>query len=269
MQLAVPGALSTPEVAVAGSPVARRLVREVVTGADGLRRVDVIGPGGYGQSARLDALASAFATAGVEVRRELPAPGHELGSEIALLIDDVHRCSPAELQALNRLAAGPLSYLVVAHRPWPRPNGISALGAALAVHRHPVVLDALDRAGVASRATLRVGEPASSSGSLGPLVELVFERTAGLPVLVDRLLDALVEQAGADRARSRCPTGPRPGCWPSSATRWPPRSRGCARCCWPWRSEPRSRPRCWCPCSVWPARRSWTSCWRPRGPPAC
>ena len=211
MQLAVPGARSTPEVAVAGSPVARRLVREVVTGADGLRRVDVIGPGGYGKSALLDALASAFATAGVEVRRELPAPGHELGSEIALLIDDVHRCSPAELQALNRLAAGPLSYLVVAHRPWPRPNGISALGAALAVHRHPVVLDALDRAGVASRATLRVGEPASSSGSLGPLVELVFERTAGLPVLVDRLLDALVEQAGADRARIPLPDRSPPG----------------------------------------------------------
>ncbi|HVH22782.1 MAG TPA: helix-turn-helix transcriptional regulator [Pseudonocardia sp.] len=207
----MPGARSTPEVAVAGSPTARRLVREVVTGADGVRRVDVIGPGGYGKTALLDALATAFGTAGVEVRRELPAPGQEPAAEVALLVDDAHLCSPAELERLNRLAVGSLGYLVVAHRPWPRPNGIAALGAALAAHRPPVVLDVLDRAGVASRAALRVGEPASSSGSVAPLVELVHERTAGLPVLVDRLLDALVEQAGADRARIPLPERSPPG----------------------------------------------------------
>jgi DNA-binding CsgD family transcriptional regulator len=210
-QLAVSGARSTPEVAVAGSLVARRLVREVVTEPDGLRRVDVIGPGGHGKTVLLDALAAAFRTAGVEVRRDLPDPGVELG-EVALLVDDAHLRAPAELEQLVRLAAGPLGYLVVAHRPWPRPTGTAALGAALAARRPPVVLDALDRAGVASRVTLRLGEPAGAAGSaLTQLVEMVLERTAGLPVLVDRLLDALAEQIGSDRARLPMPDRSPPG----------------------------------------------------------
>ena len=105
------------------------------------------------------------------------------------------------------LVDGPLGYLVVAHRPWPRPTGTAALGAALAGHRPPVVLDVLDRAGVAARARLRLAEPPAP----GPLVELVFARTAGLPVLVDRLLDALVEQVGPDRARIPLPDRSPPG----------------------------------------------------------
>ena len=159
-----------------------------------------------------------FARAGIEVRRDLPGPGEELGRETALLVDDAHRCSEDELARLVRLAAGPDGYLVVAHRPWPRPTGTAALGAALAVHRPPVVLDVLDGAGVLARAALRLGEPAASAGSgLAQLVELVLERTAGLPVLVDRLLDALSEQARTGRCR--CRTGRRPVCWCSSGTR--------------------------------------------------
>ncbi len=192
---------------MAGSAVARRLLREVDTEPDGLRRVDVIGSGGYGKTALLDALAVALGGAGIEVRRDLPGPDEELGRGVALLVDDTHRCSESELAGLVQLVDGPLGYLVVAHRPWPRPTGTAALGAALAGHRPPVVLDVLDRAGVAARAGLRLAEPPA----LGPLVELVFERTAGLPVLVDRLLDALVEQAGPDRARIPLPDRSPPG----------------------------------------------------------
>jgi DNA-binding CsgD family transcriptional regulator len=206
---------------VAGSPVARRLVREAMTAPDGLRRVDVVGPGGYGKTTLLDSLAEALRHAGVQVRRDLPGPGEELDPDTALLVDDAHRCSQDELHRLTGLAAGRDGYLVVAHRPWPRPTGTAALGAALAVHRPPVVLDVLDRTGVLARTTLRLGrsaggdpatgEPASSVGpGLAQLVGLVTERTAGVPVLVDRLLDALAEQGG-DRSRIPLPDRSPPG----------------------------------------------------------
>ena len=68
---------------------------------DGLRRVDVIGPGGYGKTTLLDALAQALRHAGVQVRRDLPGPGEELGPDTALLVDDAHlllagRAAPAD-----------------------------------------------------------------------------------------------------------------------------------------------------------------------------
>jgi DNA-binding CsgD family transcriptional regulator len=211
-QTVVPGSRGTPEVAVAGSPSARRLVREVITGVDALRRVDIIGSGGCGKTVLLDALAAAFHTAGIAVHRELPAAGEPLDPAGALLVDDAQRLAPVELQRLVELAAGPRGYLIVAHRPWPRPTGTAALGAALAARRPPVVLDVLDRAGVASRATLRLGEPPAAAGSgVAALLDLVLERTGGLPLLVDRLLDALAEQLGPDRARppvlDRSPAG--------------------------------------------------------------
>lgn len=199
---------------MAGSPVARRLVREVVSAPDGMRRVDVIGPGGYGKTALLDALAVAFRNAGVEVRRDVPGPAEDPG-DVALLIDDAHRCHPDELRRLTELATGQHGYLVVAHRPWPRPTGTAALGAALAARRPPVVLGVLDRTGVLSRAALRLGEPAASSGELGALAERVLEWTGGLPMLVDRLLDTLAEQTAVDRtrnpARIALPERPPPG----------------------------------------------------------
>ena len=100
---AVPGSRSTPEVAVAGSPVARRLVREVVTAPDGVRRVDVVGPGGHGKTTLLDALAAAFGQAGIEVRRDLPSPGEELGRGQQVRVVDQDR--DAVLESVRHIAA--------------------------------------------------------------------------------------------------------------------------------------------------------------------
>ena len=233
-QLAVPGARSTPEVAVAGSPVARRLVREVVTGPDGLRRVDVIGPGGYGKTALLDALAAAFAH-----RRHRGPPRAARARAGARPRDRAAgRRRPPVLSgragAVEPVGGGPLGYLVVAHRPWPRPTGIAALGAALAARRPPVVLDVLDRAGVASRATLRVGEPASSSGSRRRRwSSWCSSGPRGCRYWSTGCSTRWSSRPGRTGPGSRCPSGRRPGCWPSSGTRWPPRSRACAGCCWP------------------------------------
>jgi DNA-binding CsgD family transcriptional regulator len=196
----------TPERLLAGSPAARRLVHEAAARSAAVQRVDVIGPGGHGKSVLLDALAAAFAAAGAAVLRELP-DGTQLGPDDALLIDDAHLLAPAELERIAQLAAAPGGHLVVAHRPWPRPTGTAALGAALAVMRPPVVLDALDRTGVAARAASHLG----SDRAPGDLVDHVFEQTAGQPSLVDRLLATLVEQAGPDRNRVPLPAQPPPG----------------------------------------------------------
>jgi DNA-binding CsgD family transcriptional regulator len=161
--------------------------------------VDVIGPGGHGKTVLLDALATAFAAAGLVVHREIADISDlvELGVDDALLLDDAHLLPPHELERLATLAAGPGGHLVVAHRPWPRPAGTAALGSVLAANRPPVVLEALDRTGVAARAALLLGGDSPASDLVGH----VLEQTAGLPGLVDRLLAALVEQAGPDRAR--------------------------------------------------------------------
>jgi DNA-binding CsgD family transcriptional regulator len=175
--------------------VARRLVHEAAARSASTRRVDVIGPGGHGKTVLLDAMAAAFSAAGLVIHRDVAGVA-ELGTDDALLLDDAHLLPPDELERLAALAAAPGGHLVVAHRPWPRPPGTAALGSALAATRPPVVLEALDRTGVAARAALLLGESASAE-----LVDHVFEQTAGLPGLVDRLLGALVERAGPDRVR--------------------------------------------------------------------
>ncbi|MFC4946868.1 helix-turn-helix transcriptional regulator [Pseudonocardia sp. GCM10023141] len=188
-----------PDVAVAGAVAARRLVREVLTTPSALRRVDIVAPGGHGKTVLLEALADAFEGVGTPVHRGLPAPGAPVDPESAVLVDDAHLLTPDELQQLTALATGPDGYLVVAHRPWPRPTGTAALGAALAARRPPVVLDPLDRPGVAARAALQLGERAEPMPAAA--LDAVHQQTAGLPMLVDRLLAAVLDKAGPDRSR--------------------------------------------------------------------
>ncbi|WP_344720225.1 helix-turn-helix transcriptional regulator [Pseudonocardia yunnanensis] len=200
------------EGAVAGAPVARRLVREAAAAGAGVRRVDIIATGGHGKTVLLEAMSGAFRDAGVAVRHDVPAPGDPLAPDTALLVDDTHLLSPAELDRLAEVAAAPHGYVVVAHRPWPRPAGTAALGATLAVSRPPVVLDALDRAGVSVRAGLLLGSrPGTPEHAPAELVDQVLVQTAGSPALVDRLLTALVEQAGPDRTRIGTPSRPPAG----------------------------------------------------------
>lgn len=196
-----------PDAPLAGSPVARRLVREALSARGRLGRVDVVGPGGTGKSVLLDALASVCATAGLAVLRGLP-PG-DPSSGAALIVDDGHRLAPADLARLITLAAGPVDVLVVAHRPWPRPDGASDLGAALAARRAPIVLGALDRAGVLARAVHLAGERAPRPSDA--VVDLILHQTGGQPALVDRVLTTLAETAGPDPQRWRWDPAHPPG----------------------------------------------------------
>ena len=195
------------DAALAGSPVARRLLREA---PERLGRLDVVGPAGTGKSVLLHALADVMERAGRTVLRELPEPGRAVDARAALLVDDAHRLSPADLTRLTPLAGGEVGVLVVAHRPWPRPDGMSALGAALAVPRAPLVLGALDRSGVQARAVHVLGDRAPRPSDA--VIDLVLAQTGGHPALVDRMLAALIELGGADPTRwrwdpSRPPSG--------------------------------------------------------------
>ncbi len=186
------------DAALAGSPVARRLLREA---PERLGRLDVVGPAGTGKSVLLHALADVMERAGHTVLRELPEPGRAVDARAALLVDDAHRLSPADLTRLTTLAGGEVGVLVVAHRPWPRPDGMSALGAALAVPRAPLVLGALDRSGVQARVVHVLGDRAPRPSDA--VIDLVLTQTGGHPALVDRMLAALIELGGADPTRWR------------------------------------------------------------------
>ena len=193
------------DAALAGSPVARRLLREA---PERLGRLDVVGPAGTGKSVLLDALADVMERAGHTVLRELPVD-HAADARVALLVDDAHRLDPADLARLAALAEGEVGVLVVAHRPWPRPEGMSALGAALAARRAPLVLGALDRSGVQARAARVLDERAPRPPDA--VVDLVLAQTGGHPGLVDRMLAALIEQGGPDPTRWRWDPARPPG----------------------------------------------------------
>ena len=103
-----------------------------------------------------------------------------------MLIDDAHLLDEASLDRLRQLARSPGQRLLVAHRRWPASPALSALGSALTAHRPPIVLGHLDRAALAERVGELLGAPCPE-----PLTRLLFEQTAGLPVLLEQLVVGL------------------------------------------------------------------------------
>ncbi|MDN5920388.1 MAG: hypothetical protein L0I76_35700, partial [Pseudonocardia sp.] len=205
------GITSSGPDALAGAPAAQRLASEVLAEPGAPRTVGVVGPAGSGKSVALRVLADAWAAAGVEVRTD---PGDDDPSAVALLVDDAHLLGEPVLERLRGWAATPGARIVVARRPWPRGVAVARLGAALAATRPPLVLGSLDRAGVAARAARVLGRRPA-----GWLVRLVHESTAGSPLLADRLLDAMRDEAGEDTARLTEGDG-RPA--PTGSLRLPP-----------------------------------------------
>ena len=109
--------------ALAGSPTARRLVRDARSGA--ITRLDVIGPGGHGKTVLLDALAAAFAEAGVPVRRDIPADA--LG-KAALLVDDAHLLDEGSAAlVLLLVSTGPTRVVATVRSGAPCPDAVVAL----------------------------------------------------------------------------------------------------------------------------------------------
>jgi DNA-binding CsgD family transcriptional regulator len=172
----MPMTAADPDGRLAGAPGPQALLRRVVADPEGARLVDVVAPGGFGKSVLLAALAEAWERAGVPVV-DAPGPG------AAVVVDDAHRLDADALARLAEHAREPGARVVVAHRPHPRPPALAALGALLAARGRPLVLDALDGAGVRARAARLVPDQPVDT-------ELVLRLTGGVPALVDRLLPA-------------------------------------------------------------------------------
>ena len=154
------------------------LVRRVAGAPAAPLNAVVVGPGGTGKTVLLDAVARAYADAGVEVVRELagtPDPA------AALLLDDVHRLDASGLDRLCAFADDPRARMVLAHRPWPRPSRLPHPAGRLVV-----VVGHLTREAVAARIAERLGVTAPDA-----LVDVVHEQSGGLPTLVEIVTQAL------------------------------------------------------------------------------
>ncbi|MFL6142854.1 MAG: LuxR C-terminal-related transcriptional regulator [Labedaea sp.] len=147
-------------------------------------RVGILAPGGYGKSAVLAELAAAYRNAGVAVAA-LPDELDPAGG--VLLADDAHLLEPEVLHRIRAVAETDGARVIVAARPWPVPDGLRELAAALA---GTVPLRPLDRA--------RIGAHLTASGlrTRPGLDEFVLAQTGGVPAFVDllaRTIDASTE----------------------------------------------------------------------------
>ncbi|MGH3886515.1 MAG: LuxR C-terminal-related transcriptional regulator [Pseudonocardiaceae bacterium] len=188
---------ASPDLAVSGTPSsAAWIFRQIAAAPSAPLTAAIVGPGGVGKSALLDAVAREYHNAGVPVVRGSSAAGLRLDTldpNGSVLVDDAHRLDQAVLEGLRTFAEGQTARLVVAYRPWPRSPGLSALGASLARRRSPVVLGHLARTVVAARIAARVG-----CAPPDPLVDLVLEQTGGLSSLVDLVTQALQDTGRFD-----------------------------------------------------------------------
>ncbi|MGH3834656.1 MAG: LuxR C-terminal-related transcriptional regulator [Pseudonocardiaceae bacterium] len=180
-------------------PSAAWIFRQIATAPSAPLTAAIVGPGGTGKSALLDALAREYQKAGTAVVRPSSAAGLRLDTldpNGPVLVDDAHRLDQAALEGLRTFAETETARLIVAYRPWPQSRGLSALGASLARRRSPVVVGHLARTAVGARIAGRVGCTPPD-----PLVDLVLEQTGGLASLVDLVTQALQDTGRFDPRR--------------------------------------------------------------------
>ncbi|HKR48928.1 MAG TPA: LuxR C-terminal-related transcriptional regulator [Pseudonocardiaceae bacterium] len=175
------------------------IFRQIVATPPAPLTAAIVGPGGTGKSALLDAVAREYQKAGAVVMHGNSAAGLRLDTldpDEPVLVDDAHRLDHAMLEGLRAFAETATARLVVAYRPWPRSRELSALGASLARRRSPVVLGHLGRTAVGARIAARTGCTPPD-----PLVDLVLEQTGGLATLVDLVTQALRDTGRFDPRR--------------------------------------------------------------------
>jgi DNA-binding NarL/FixJ family response regulator len=166
-------------------PAAAWLFRRIAAAPAASLTAAVVGPGGTGKTTLLNAISAAYERAGVRVGQgESGAP---------LLVDDAHRLGTAELDELRARARNTEARIVVTYRPWPRPRGLSALGAQLSRHHSPVVLGLLDREGVATLVARR-----GNCQPVDALVALVLEQSGGSPLFAGMVTQALLDTGRLD-----------------------------------------------------------------------
>jgi hypothetical protein len=169
-------------------PGAAWLFRRIAAAPSAGLTAAVVGPGGTGKTTLLNAIAAAYERAGVRVARDSDA-----ADGLPLLVDDAHRYDTGALDALRARARDDGARMLVTYRPWPRPDGLSALGAQLSRHHSPVVLGMLDRQGVATLAARRGNCRAPDS-----LVALVLEQSGGSPLFAGMVTQAVLDSGRLD-----------------------------------------------------------------------
>ncbi|MGH3937364.1 MAG: LuxR C-terminal-related transcriptional regulator [Pseudonocardiaceae bacterium] len=190
---------ATPEHPIPDTPTAAWIFRQIAAAPQAPLTAAVVGPGGTGKSALLDAVAREYEKAGAAVVRGSSSAGLRLDlvdPNEPVLVDDAHQLDPALLEGLRTFAEGDGVRLVVAYRPWPRSRALSALGGSLARRRSPVVVGHLGRSAVEARIAARVGCACPDA-----LVDLVHEQTGGLASLVDVVTQALQDTGRFDPRR--------------------------------------------------------------------
>lgn len=154
----------------------------------------VVGPGGTGKSALLRALAASYERAGRSpVALDEDTEIADVPVDVPLLVDDAHRLDEGVLESLRQRAQNTNSRMVVTYRPWPRPRGLSALGAQLSRHHSPVVLGLLDKDEVA----MLVARRGKCQGS-DTLIALVLEQSGGSPMFAGLVTQALLDTGRLD-----------------------------------------------------------------------
>jgi DNA-binding CsgD family transcriptional regulator len=175
-------------------PAAGWVFRQLATSPAQPLTAAVVGPGGTGKSALLKAVAASCEKAGgatVFLNGDTDLAAVQSGATV--LVDDAHRLATATLDALRKQVRGGVARMVVTYRPWPRPGGLSALGAQLSRHHSPIVLGHLDKTGVAMLVERR--------GKCQPsdeLVALVHEQSGGSPMFAGLVTQALLDTGRLD-----------------------------------------------------------------------
>jgi DNA-binding CsgD family transcriptional regulator len=174
-------------------PSAGWILRQIGSASAEPLTAAIVGPGGTGKSSLLKAIAGAYDAAGVPIARA--APDTEFGAladGVPVLVDDAQRLPPDTLASLRERARRDGSRMVIAYRPWPRPDGLSALGAQVSRHHSPIVLGHLGHDDVAEQVARRAGSAPDS------LVGLVFEQSGGLPMFVGLVTQAMLDTGRFD-----------------------------------------------------------------------
>ncbi len=175
-------------------PQAGWILRQIATAPGDPLTAAIVGPGGTGKSSLVKAIVAAYEDAGVRaVRVDADTDLTAVADDLPLLVEDAHRLSPKALAALRERARADGARMVVNYRPWPRPDGLSSLGAQLSRHRSPIVLGHLGRDEVAEHVARRVGGAPPDA-----LVALVHEQSGGLPMFVGLVTQAMVDTGRFD-----------------------------------------------------------------------
>ena len=172
---------------LAGMPAAQAMLADVRQHPARPVIAGVLSPGGCGKTALLDSLREVYRAADIPIldRSDLARPPGDPAHSGVLLLDDAHRLSAPELVRAHEIIRAGTS-VVLTFRPWPRTAELIDTAALVRRSGPLLVLGPLAPAQTTARmAVLRGVEWA------GAATPAVHRCTAGHPVLVDLLLDAI------------------------------------------------------------------------------